>query len=161
VPFVPLNSDHRRRKLSREPDESCLRNYQGSPSIVGVRRREMLPKPSLWDLMKNRTLDIVIACLMLALSLPLMAVVALAIKLDSPGPVLCRRARYIRGGRYGGRLIGIFEFRTTAKNSQEMTRVGRFLLWARIDTLPQLVNVIRGELTCVGHISDRPDLLQW
>ncbi len=107
--------------------------------------------------------DLVIACALIAFTLPLMAIVALAIKLDSPGPVFSRRERL----GLGGRQISALEFRTTVHNPQrtlhqnaQLTRVGWFLRYTRIDDLPQLVNVVRGEMSLVGTDRERPDLLR-
>src|SRR5437879_4582797 len=93
--------------------------------------------------------DVVIACALIAFTLPLMMMVALAIKLDSPGPVFSRHNRL--GVR--GRQIRALKFRTTARTPQrtrrqnaQLTRVGWFLHYTRIDDLPQLINVVRGEM---------------
>jgi len=106
--------------------------------------------------------DLVIACALIAFTLPLMAIVALAIKLDSPGPVFSRRERL----GLGGRQISVLKFRTTVHNPQrtlhqnaQLTRVGWFLRSTGIDNLPQLVNVVRGEMSLVGTARERPDFL--
>src|SRR4051794_21796325 len=100
-----------------------------------------------------RIFDILLACLVVGLSLPLMAVVAFVIKADSRGPVLSRRVRIRRNGRW----IQTSEFRTTEYRSRRVTRLHRFLRMTRIDTLPQAMDVLRGDLTFVG--SDRPGFL--
>ena len=107
--------------------------------------------------------DLVIACALIAFTLPLMAIVALAIKLDSPGPVFSRRERL----GLGGRQIRALKFRTTVHDPQRtlrqdarLTRVGWYLRCARIDDLPQLVNVVRGEMSLVGTDRERPDFLR-
>jgi lipopolysaccharide/colanic/teichoic acid biosynthesis glycosyltransferase len=106
--------------------------------------------------------DLAIACALIALTLPLMATVALVIKLDSAGPVLTREARTC-----GGRRVAVLKFRTTMQQPQrgrsalpwqeQLTRVGRFLRYTRIVDLPQLANVLRGEMSLVDTGSDRPD----
>lgn len=98
----------------------------------------------------SRRGDLAIACLLLAMTLPLMVVVALAIKWESGGPILERREQI---GRRGQRFIGL-RFRTTARDPSgwtprwrgKPTRVGQFLRMSRIDALPQLFNVLRGEM---------------
>ena len=92
----------------------------------------------------SRLADVVIASLLLALTLPLMAVVALAIKLESGGPILERQRRSAPGSSHFQRLI----FRTSDPRSdtRKLTRVGQFLWETRIDSLPELINVLRGEM---------------
>jgi lipopolysaccharide/colanic/teichoic acid biosynthesis glycosyltransferase len=107
----------------------------------------------------KRLLDVVAAiCLLLVLA-PLFLLVALAIKFNSPGPIFFRQERIGREGR-GFR---IFKFRTMTADADRLTRglpgdsanplitsVGRHLRNYRIDELPQLINVVRGEMSLVG-----------
>jgi lipopolysaccharide/colanic/teichoic acid biosynthesis glycosyltransferase len=108
--------------------------------------------------MAKRILDIIGAALGLLLLLPIFLVVALLIKLDSSGPVFFRQERMGKGFR----PFFIFKFRTMAQDSSDkrspltvgadprITRVGRFLRKTKIDELPQLINVLKGEMTFVG-----------
>ena len=107
----------------------------------------------------SRRGDFAIACLLLAMTLPLMVVVALAIKCESGGPILERRQQIGRGGQ---RFIAL-RFRTTARDPRgwtptwrtKPTRVGQFLRTTRIDALPQLFNVLRGEMRLMDtHLFD-------
>jgi exopolysaccharide biosynthesis polyprenyl glycosylphosphotransferase len=113
----------------------------------------------------KRAADLAVACALLAFTLPLMALVALAIKLDSPGPVLYRQERVgLRGCRFN-----LLKFRSMVQNAEadgrpvwaaerddRITRVGRFMRRTRIDELPQLLNVLRGEMSMVGPRPERP-----
>jgi lipopolysaccharide/colanic/teichoic acid biosynthesis glycosyltransferase len=93
--------------------------------------------------------DLVIACILLALTLPLMLIVALAIKWQSPGPALESRERIGQDGRRSRKL----SFRTTVqkpgqlRSAWQKTQLGQFLENTRIDALPQLINVLRGDMS--------------
>jgi lipopolysaccharide/colanic/teichoic acid biosynthesis glycosyltransferase len=111
----------------------------------------------------KRLVDIVLAGLALLLLSPLLLATAVAVACDSGFPVLFRQERVGRGGRRFGMLkfrsmvrdaaaIGPFN---TAANDPRMTRVGRFIRRTSLDELPQLVNVLRGDMSLVGP---RPDL---
>ena len=109
-----------------------------------------------------RIVDLLIAAVLVALTLPLMIIVALAIKLDSPGPALSKREQW--GGQ--GYRYQLFRFRTEShaersrfQNHPPATRIGAVLCWMRIDSLPQLFNVLRGDLTIVGTGRRRPDFV--
>lgn len=113
--------------------------------------------------MPKRLFDLIVASALLTTLAPLMALVALAIRIDSPGPVLFRQERV---GRHG-RLFRIRKFRTMAADAPvrgpavtvgddaRITRVGRRLRHWRLDELPQLVDVLCGHMSLVGP---RPEL---
>ena len=107
----------------------------------------------------KRYLDIVLASVALALAWPIMAITALAIKLDSPGPVIFKQKRL----GYHGREFDFYKFRSMVvnaehtgsgvysdKNDARVTRVGRIIRATSIDELPQLVNILRGDMSCIG-----------
>jgi exopolysaccharide biosynthesis polyprenyl glycosylphosphotransferase len=118
----------------------------------------------------KRALDVTVASIALVLLAPLMLLIALAIKLDSPGPVLFRQVRIGRGGR----PFWFIKFRSMVKNAEQLkrdlmthnevkggtvfkmrndpriTRVGRFLRRYSLDELPQLIHVLHGEMSLVG-----------
>jgi len=110
-----------------------------------------------------RVSDLLIAVVLIAVTLPLMVVVALAIKLDSPGPVLVKREQW---GPQGNKFQ-LLKFRTESHalpganrfQAPSTTPIGAFLCWIRIDSLPQLINVLRGDLTIVGTGKRRPDFV--
>jgi lipopolysaccharide/colanic/teichoic acid biosynthesis glycosyltransferase len=106
----------------------------------------------------KRGFDVIFAAIWLGILSPLLLLVSIAIKLDSRGPV------FYRGVRIGllGRPFGIFKFRTmipdaelvgttsTGHRDPRITRVGRLLRPLKLDELPQLLNVLRGEMSIVG-----------
>lgn len=106
----------------------------------------------------KRLMDLVLSLLGLAFLWPLFLLIAAAIKLDSPGPVLFRQKRL----GLEGRPFTILKFRTMYENvsrgsprwattkDPRITRVGRVLRWFRLDELPQLVNVLKGEMSLIG-----------
>ena len=111
-----------------------------------------------------RSGDILLSLALLLFTLPLMVAAALLIKLDSPGPVLYRQLRV--GLR--GRPFTLFKFRSmcvdaeargpvwAASRDPRVTRVGAIIRLTRIDELPQLVNVLRGEMGFIGPRPERP-----
>ena len=118
-------------------------------------RRAPLTRPQL---AAKRLLDLVLVVLVLPLMLLVLAVVAAIILLDSPGPVLFRQHRT----GFNGRLFQIYKFRTmktledgefiqqAGQDDMRVTRVGRVLRRLSIDELPQLFNVLKGEMSLVG-----------
>ncbi|HXR38562.1 MAG TPA: sugar transferase [Terracidiphilus sp.] len=106
--------------------------------------------------MLKRGVDVALAGLLLLVSLPLLAAAAIAIKLDSEGPVFFRQARMGQGFRRF-HLVKLRSMRAsidgpgyTIAEDPRITRVGRWLRWFKVDELPQLWNVLRGEMSLVG-----------
>jgi Undecaprenyl-phosphate glucose phosphotransferase len=128
---------------------------------------DVLDKPITdWDVVLKWVFDKSVAALALLGLAPVMALVALAIKLDSKGPVLFRQKRY----GFNNELIEVYKFRSmftdqadanasklVTKDDARVTKVGRILRKSSLDELPQLFNVLRGELSLVGP---RPHALQ-
>lgn len=111
-----------------------------------------------YDLLK-RVMDIVIGGTLALISLPLYPFVAIAIKLDDNGSVFIAQDRVGKNNI----VMKIFKFRSMAldeSGSKSVTRIGRLLRISRIDELPQLWNVIRGELSLVGPRPELPDLVK-
>jgi exopolysaccharide biosynthesis polyprenyl glycosylphosphotransferase len=107
----------------------------------------------------KRFIDIVFALVGLILSLPVLAAVGLAVRLDSPGPILFRQTRIGKGKKaftiYKFRSMTVHEEpedRLTLAKEQDprITRVGRFIRKRRLDELPQLINVLKGDMSLVG-----------
>jgi len=120
--------------------------------------------------MVKRALDVTLAGAGLLFLWPLMLVVGLAVRVSSPGPAIYRHQRV---GRHGT-MFSVLKFRTmsvspsqpswqiTVAGDSRVTRVGRWLRSSKIDELPQLWNVLRGEMSLVGwrpHVAGYPDLL--
>ena len=96
--------------------------------------------------MLKRVVDVVVSALALALTLPIMLLAVLAIRLDSAGPAI---VRHVRVGKDGGHF-DLYRLRSTVVDAEVSTRVGRVLRWTSIDELPQLWNVLRGDMSLVG-----------
>lgn len=112
----------------------------------------------------RRLADVLLATVGLVLSAPLMALTAVAVKLDSRGPVFYSQERVGKGNR-PFRIIKFRSMRTDAEangavwageGDDRVTRVGRIIRKLRIDELPQFVNVLRGEMTFIGPRPERP-----
>ena len=113
--------------------------------------------------MAKRLFDLLLAAAGLLLLSPLLLAIAVAIRLDTPGPALFRQQRVGRGGR----PFRIHKFRTmvadapargpglTIGDDARVTRAGRFLRAKRLDELPQLIDVLQGDMSLVGP---RPEL---
>jgi exopolysaccharide biosynthesis polyprenyl glycosylphosphotransferase len=113
----------------------------------------------------KRVFDVLLATVMLILAFPLMVLIAGLIKLDSSGPIIYRQERV--GLR--GRTFTLYKFRSMHQNAEpdgsprwaivgdpRITRIGRLIRYARIDELPQLLNVLRGDMSIVGPRPERP-----
>ena len=111
----------------------------------------------------ERFADYVITCGLIVLLLPLMVVVAIAIKCDSRGPILIWELRRRPPGREFWALkfrCTMFEARNRPYTEPEATFVGGIIRYLRIDNLPQLVNVLRGEMTCLPADPDHQFFLE-
>lgn len=131
--------------------------------------------PSLSYRKVKRLFDLSICALSLPFALIPMALIAIAIKIDSPGPALFRQTRL----GYRGRVFDVVKFRTmehrraengdeaerqvaiTSSEDPRVTRIGRFLRRTRLDELPQIWNVLRGEMSWIGPRPEAIALANW
>lgn len=116
----------------------------------------------------KRAFDIVMACIGLAFFLPLLPFLALAIYLDSPGPVFYMQWRVGRGGK----PFRLYKLRTMVPDAERdrpqwakerdprVTRVGRFLRKTHLDEFPQMINILKGDMSVVGPRPERPEFVQ-
>jgi sugar transferase (PEP-CTERM system associated) len=117
----------------------------------------------------RRIVSIALSAVALALCLPLIPFIILAVRLSSPGPILFRQTRV----GLGGRPFTIYKFRTmrqdaeangavwATRNDPRITQLGRFMRKTRLDEIPQLWNVLRGDMGFVGPRPERPEFVQW
>ncbi|NEU13042.1 exopolysaccharide biosynthesis polyprenyl glycosylphosphotransferase [Methylobacterium sp. BTF04] len=137
--------------MDRFPDLKVAR--VGRLSGINIGRRPL----STGELLMKRALDLTLALVALVLLAPLFAAVAALIKFDSPGPVFFRQKRY----GFNQQPFGVYKFRSmkterdavfkqAARNDSRITPIGAILRRSNIDELPQLINVLRGEMSLVG-----------
>lgn len=118
------------------------------------------------------SIDWLVAAVAIVILLPVFAATAIAIRISSPGPVIFRQARI----GYRGVPFTVLKFRTMAVASEELadrdaamtrsndarvTRIGRFLRQSRLDELPQIVNILRGEMSWIGPRPEAEVLSRW
>jgi sugar transferase (PEP-CTERM system associated) len=122
----------------------------------------------LFSLVK-RGIDIILSSVGLLIAVPLFPLIALAIKLDSPGPVFFKQLRV--GDKE--KTFMLYKFRSmrqdaemktgamwAAKNDPRITKLGRFFRNSRIDEIPQLINVLRGDMSFIGPRPERPEFVE-
>jgi exopolysaccharide biosynthesis polyprenyl glycosylphosphotransferase len=119
---------------------------------------------SIYQLWK-RIVDLVMSLLFLALTLPFWPLIILLVRLESPGPALFTQKRI----GYLGKEFTMFKFRTmritteaqnpTVVNDPRVTRLGNFLRKTRVDEIPLIINVLRGEMSLIGPRPERPELV--
>jgi lipopolysaccharide/colanic/teichoic acid biosynthesis glycosyltransferase len=112
-----------------------------------------------------RAFDVVVALVLLILLLPLIVVAAIVVRLDSPGPAFYRATRV----GYGGRILSMVKFRKmhndasgpslTTDDDHRFTRVGRLYAKLKIDEIPQLWNVLKGDMSLVGPRPETPEFV--
>lgn len=134
--------------------------YQSVSYKFGIPMLNIMEKPvSGWGALWKSSLDLILGLIFTLLAAPIMLLAAIAIKLESKGPVLFKQKRY----GFNNQLIEVYKFRSmytdrcdadaeqlTTKDDPRVTKVGSFLRKTSIDELPQLFNVLRGEMSVVG-----------
>ena len=123
-------------------------------------------KKHVVSLILKRIFDFSVSLILLLIIWPILLILALAVKLDSPGPVFYRQERVTT---YGKRFR-IWKYRTmvvnadrigtqvTVSNDQRITKTGRFLRGVRLDELPQIINILKGDMSFVGT---RPEVVKY
>lgn len=167
LPVQPLWNDFS-RKSAAPHREDRMRGSGAQAVVLDEPEIEVavVPNGSEWSLCtQRRAMDFTLALLGLILFFPVFAVLALAVRLSSPGPVIFRQQRVGRMGQ----LFTIFKFRTmevqrqhkglsvTRHGDHRVTTVGRLLRRYKLDELPQLVNVLFGDMSLVGPRPKLPD----
>ncbi|WP_374544549.1 exopolysaccharide biosynthesis polyprenyl glycosylphosphotransferase [Rhodoblastus sp.] len=143
------------------PDDARVHAHQLGVSVIGDRiALRAADRPiNGWSLLAKRAQDVAVTSVALLFFAPVMALIALAIKLDSPGPLLFRQKRV----GFNNGHFELLKFRSmydsaadahasrqTSRNDDRVTRVGRFIRRTSLDELPQLLNVLRGDMSIVG-----------
>lgn len=150
----------REQQLSRVDLERLPEDWLATARSVRERRLEA---------MLRRSFDIAVSFALLTFTLPLLLATALAIRLDSRGPVFYRQERV----GLNGRIFTLLKFRSMVVNAESdgtpcwaskhdprVTRIGRFIRLTRIDEIPQVLNVLRGDMSIVGPRPERPAFVQ-
>lgn len=138
--------------------------------LYGFPLIEILPQlMQPWEWTVKRIADVVFSLILLILLLPLWVVTALAIKIDSRGPLFYNQKRV----GMNGKVYTMFKFRSMVADAEKMTgpvwatwndprvtRFGRFMRRVRLDEIPQLINVIKGDMSWVGPRPERPHFVE-
>jgi exopolysaccharide biosynthesis polyprenyl glycosylphosphotransferase len=151
-----------------------IEDFGGLP-IINLRA----PAFSYYQHLTKRAFDFIVGSMVMLLALPLMALIAVAVKLDSPGPIIFKQQRVGENGR----VFLMYKFRSMnadaetkqqdviqhdeagrilhkVKNDPRVTRVGQFIRRTSIDELPQLFNVLKGDMSLVGPRPELPWLVE-
>jgi exopolysaccharide biosynthesis polyprenyl glycosylphosphotransferase len=163
------------------PDYFHVTLYRATPEeFAGITMLDLrAPALSDYQRMMKRSLDLVISLVLMPFVLPIIGLAALAIRLDGPGPIFFKQNRVGENGR----LFGMLKFRTMVPDAENLrhlvehydedgnlihkteddpriTRVGRFLRRTSIDELPQIFNILKGDMSLVGPRPELPHLVE-
>jgi exopolysaccharide biosynthesis polyprenyl glycosylphosphotransferase len=151
----------------REP-EFALQPTGGTMNLDGLTFTTYFARPSWFYLAAKRVLDLVVSSALLILMAPILILIAILVRLDTPGPALFVQKRVGQGGE----LFSIFKFRSmhvdapmyapcpSSSSDPRITRVGRILRRTSLDELPQLVNVLMGSMSLVGPRPEMPFIVE-
>ena len=182
-----LTRRSRTAATQRERSSATLPASDASPLALRFRARnlERVSPKRRRTLLMTRLLNVVVAVVAIVITLPLMALIALAVRLTSRGPVIFTQPRvgidrrrrdksdpvgaHRRASDMGGRIFTIYKFRTmtytsdaaqtwASKNDARVTSIGRFLRATRLDELPQFFNVLKGDMNIVGPRPEQPQI---
>lgn len=134
--------------------------------IYGIPLIEIMPEiMPVWERVIKRGIDVLVSGIALLLFTPFWIIIALAIKLDSKGPVIYKQERVGKDGE----VFNIYKFRSMVQDAEKetgpvwakeddprITNIGRLLRRLRLDEIPQLLNVLKGEMSLVGPRPERP-----
>lgn len=147
-----------------------------SRTLIGVAPHTEQASKEIFDSLSSfgyeaskRTLDIVGASLLLLTLTPVIALIALLVRITSKGPVIFKQVRLTKGGK----SFTMYKFRSmrqdaektsgavwATRNDSRVTRIGKILRRTRLDELPQLVNVLTGEMSLIGPRPERPEIAE-
>ena len=170
---LPWSADERLYKIARRLRELPVHIYLSSDLVgfrfpykpstnhfIGIPMIEVVKTPfSDWMVFIKKAEDIVFSIMALLIFAPLMMIIAVAIWVESPGPVIFRQKRY----GYNNKIFEIYKFRSmthnkvaeekteqATRNDARVTRVGKFIRKTSLDELPQIINVLNGSMSLVG-----------
>jgi sugar transferase (PEP-CTERM system associated) len=159
--------------IAIEEGGSVIERLTGKLQLEGLRPSDLLfcegfrMKPS--QQVALRIASTLVAAIVLTLFLPIFPIVILLVRCSSPGPIFFRQQRV----GLNGRIFTIYKFRTmvadaeaegakwATKNDPRVTRLGQFMRKTRLDEVPQLWNVLRGDMSFVGPRPERPEFVSW
>ena len=138
--------------------------------IFGLPLVEISPEPMpLWEKTIKRMLDIIVSLVVLVVALPILLAIGIAVRLTSKGPAIYKQRRVGRNGR----VFPIYKYRTMLDNAEKhsgptwakkddprVTKLGYWLRKLRIDEVPQLINVLKGDMSLVGPRPERPHFVE-
>jgi exopolysaccharide biosynthesis polyprenyl glycosylphosphotransferase len=143
-----------------EDAHTAYENVYSRVSVKDLRPSQLIFMTDLGPSPKNellqRVYSLAFALVGCIIASPLMLLIAISVRLTSPGPVFYRQ---VRAGKNGENFT-LFKFRCSFQDSDRMTKLGSWLRRLRLDDLPQLINVLRGEMMIVGPRPERPEFVK-